>query len=199
MQNLKFKKAFSIIELIFVIVIIGVLSSIAIPKFRDVSSNAKISAEMAIASSVLSALEIINGEWSINEGDFKWGVNNQYTQNDLNIHGYPSELNSSIFDVLGKVVQGANGFKWHSSGDDTKISIFTGPASDPIDGVSPSEEKSNKPDKNDFWIFVHGINLDENCTISGTDINIKTLYEGNFALIDVDGTNPMIYGSILCN
>jgi len=43
-------KAFTLIELIFVIVIIGILSVVAIPKFRHLTAHAKTSAELATMS-----------------------------------------------------------------------------------------------------------------------------------------------------
>ncbi|RUM64395.1 MAG: prepilin-type cleavage/methylation domain-containing protein, partial [Sulfurimonas sp.] len=45
-------RAFTLIELIFAIVIIGVLTSVAIPKFSGLNDNAKISAELSTAASV---------------------------------------------------------------------------------------------------------------------------------------------------
>jgi len=190
MKNQNIKKAFTMIELIFAIVIIGILSSVAIPKFRGMTSNAKISAEMAVASSVKTALESINGEWSINESSFKWGVNHQYTQDDLDSNGYPHDLNSTA--VLGKVVKNANSFIWHSSGSDNNLSIYTGPASNPDTGVGSSKDTANKPDSNDFWAYTHDMN--GSCTIGS-----KTLYDGDFTLIDINGSNSTTYSDIKCN
>lgn len=64
---------FTLVELIFIIVIIGVLSAVAIPKFKSLTDNAKISSELATASSVQSALDAVHGEWITNTCDFNWG------------------------------------------------------------------------------------------------------------------------------
>jgi len=50
----KTQKAFTMVELIFVIVIVGILSAIAVPKFQGVSEEAQISK----ASSVLAAVRM---------------------------------------------------------------------------------------------------------------------------------------------
>ena len=51
-------KAFTLIELVIVIAIIGILSSLAIPKFLDMSAAAKIAATKAGLGSVRAALAI---------------------------------------------------------------------------------------------------------------------------------------------
>ena len=55
-MNLKTQNAFTMLELIFVIVIIGILSAVAIPKFAVNRDDAVISKAKATVSSVRSAL-----------------------------------------------------------------------------------------------------------------------------------------------
>lgn len=183
-------KAFTMVELIFVIVIIGVLATTALPKFRGLTSGAKISAEIATMSSVVTALEAINGEWSINEGTFKWGIGGN-DSSLLNANGYPEDLNSSS-STFGRIIKD-NSNEYTRQYKTATFSIYTGPASNPNDGVSSSDEKANKPDRNDFWIY--GFNVPSNgCSISG-----KTIYPGDFILIDITGTGTTNYSSIACN
>lgn len=175
----KFNKAFTMIELIFVIVIIGVLSSFALPKFRGLTSGAKISAEIATMSAVVTALESVNGEWSINEGSFKWGISKTKTDTDLSESGYPKDLNRSS-QTFGEIIK-INSKDYTTKYSDSNITIFTGPASNSTDGVSSSDEKPNKPDKNDFWVY--GFNIQGTFTCKG-----KEIYSGDFVLIDVSGS-----------
>ncbi len=81
------KKAFTLIELIFVIVVIGILAAVAVPKFAGLNDSSKVAAELATASSVQTALDACNGEWTINEGSFVCG--GSVNSADLNTHGYP--------------------------------------------------------------------------------------------------------------
>jgi len=180
--------AFTMVEFIFVIVIIGILASVAIPKLSGVTDGAKKSAEIATISAVATAIETANGEWSINEGDFSWGNHQKSSINPLNIHGYPDNL-SANGDVFGAIIKGKN-TKFLRVYNDVNISIFTGPASNQQNGVKFTDESSynndipNKPDKNDFWVYAFNA---EDCNITCTNCTSKKLYYGDFVLIDVTG------------
>jgi len=193
------KKAFTLIELIFVIVIIGVLSSFALPKFRGMSSNAKISAEIATMSSVVTALEAVNGEWSINEGAFTWGTTNTRTNANLSNSGYPNNLDSAT-QPLGEIIRINSRDYTNQFTSPNGFSIYTGPASNPTDGVSSANERENRPDRNDYWIYAF------NTPTAGCNVNTgtptaraKTIFPGDFVLIDVSGVNPTVYRNITCN
>ena len=51
-------KGFTLIELIIVMVIMGVLASVAVPRYLDSIANAEESAENAVISSILSLIHI---------------------------------------------------------------------------------------------------------------------------------------------
>jgi prepilin-type N-terminal cleavage/methylation domain-containing protein len=110
------KKAFTLIELIFAIVIIGVLASVAVPQFSGLSQNSKIASEDSTAASVQVAIDACHGEWIINEGSFTCGANIASTS--LNSNGYPTSLGTNFDQILKKPASG-----WTTSG-----STYTGPA-----------------------------------------------------------------------
>ncbi len=198
------KSAFTMVELIFVIVIIGILASVAIPKLSGVTDGAKKSAEIATISAVTTAIDTANGEWSINEGDFIWGNHQKNSINPLNSQGYPDDL-SKDNQVFGAIIKGKNS-KFIKQADldtaDYNATIFTGPASNPQNGIKFTNESGyngdipNKPDKNDLWMYVSFINPNRTCTYNGNDV-----FSGDLFLIDINGTATTNYNNITltCN
>lgn len=191
------RSAFTMVELIFVIVIIGVLAAIGIPKLSGVSDGAKKTAEIATISAVSTAIESAHGEWSINEGAFKWG--NNRNSSELNTtNGYPRILSDDNNNPFKYITKGdSKDFKKQTC-NDVRISIFTGPASNPTIGVKVDTKAVNndiagKPDKNDYWVYVHSIATDANCTIGG-----KVLYVGDMVLIDVNNSATTNYSVLTC-
>ncbi len=187
------------VELIFVIVIIGVLASMAIPKLSNVTDGAKKSAEIATISALSTAIETANGEWSINEGDFTWGIGKN-PSSELEPNGYPSKLekNGKIF---GKILKDSGNFKRIISNLDTNLSIFTGPASNPKNGVkldtnAPNSDIVDRPDKNDFWVYSYGKN---DCNLTCNHCVSKTIYYGDLVLIDVIGQISTDFSTLTCN
>jgi len=192
------RNAFTMIELISVIVIIGILSTMAIPKFTGVKDQAKKATELATASAIGVALESIHSTWSISDGDFDWnndGVEDDI-DNNLSASGYPLDL-SRNGDDLGALIKssGKSGFEEQTLGaftlSDTAKTIFkiyTAKASDPASGVkfSSSVDIEGKPDKNDFWLYMTDTNSSNKCYVKGTNITTKQIISGDFMLIDVN-------------
>jgi len=69
MQTIKFKKAFTMIELLFVIVVIGILAGVAIPRLAATRDDAEITKGATILSSIRNALSI-ERQKRILRGDF---------------------------------------------------------------------------------------------------------------------------------
>jgi len=145
---------FTLVELIFVIVIIGVLSAVAIPKFASLTDNAKISSELATASSVQSALDAAHGEWITNScPDFTWG-NGQNTA--LNANGYPSNplgVSTDVFNLIFKTKT----TDWNTltcpAPTDANQTCYTGPATRTDGKGAKDRNLPNKPEGNDYWDY----------------------------------------------
>ena len=150
------KRAFTLIELIFVIVIIGVLSAVAIPKFSHLSSNSKVAAELATASTIQSAVDDAHSEWVISEGSFKWGsqttdCSKSPTNFDC-VNGYPKKLGDCepAFNWALKSSSTVDP-KWTCIDNGDGTFKYEGPASQDSSGVDNSSE--GKPDKSKHWDY----------------------------------------------
>lgn len=144
------RTGFTLVELIFVIVIIGVLASVAIPHFANLTDNSKISSELSTASSVQSALDAVHGEWVTNTCSFEWG--NAQRSDDpapggLNASGYPTSLdNGSV--VFGRLFKTKTpGWTSYACGTNT---CYKGPATN---GGAKDRNLPDKPEGNDYWEY----------------------------------------------
>jgi len=109
------KNAFTVIELIFVIVIIGILSAIAIPKFSKTSELAYESRAESTVAALRSAIaterqkRILRGDTTSAittteaENLLGYGLDNSWTKTDDNTLTYtvPSGTATCTFDIEG--------------------------------------------------------------------------------------------------
>jgi len=143
----KTKNAFTLLELIFVIVIIGVLAAVAVPKFKNLTANSKISAELATAASAQAAIDACHGEWIVNEGAFTCGAS--ISNSDLSSDGYPQAKVSVFGDYLQKILKkGSPGWVCE---DESGYLQCEGPASKSGSGVKTC--KDDKPCETTCWKY----------------------------------------------
>ena len=135
--------AFSLVELMMVVVIIGILSIVIVPRFSKMSDSAKISDELSTAYSIQTVIETANGEWLVNESSFKWGVNRP--SSELNINGFPNTLGDGT--GVEYIIKDADRF--------SRVKI-EGNSNLCFKGVASSEvtlQISGKPDTGDYWEY----------------------------------------------
>ena len=164
------KKAFTLIELIFVIVIIGVLSAVAIPKFAHLSSNSKVAAELATASTIQSAIDDAHSEWVISEGSFNWGSQTtdcSSSSSNFNCSdGYPQQLGDDCSHVFNRILKSSATVDAKWTCVDNNTSKLRGPASKSDSGVNATDG-DGKPGSGDCWKYsdTNGtFTLDEGCS-----------------------------------
>ena len=78
---MKKRRGFTLIELVIVVAILGVLSSIALVKFGDVEKNSKINADYVTANNIATAAKLaINSDVSEDEISIDYLVENNYLE-----------------------------------------------------------------------------------------------------------------------
>lgn len=75
MQHMKNKNGFTIIELIMVIIIIGVLAAVAIPRFQDIVIESEVAVEQRVINTIYNGLETYAREKYIDNGVRSWPEN----------------------------------------------------------------------------------------------------------------------------
>ena len=98
MKNTNKKNGFTLIELIIVMVILGIMAAVAVPRYLDSISNAEESAENAIISSIKSGLKQYANNKLYSEGRAIWPTNPFDALSELPT-GYNSNDNGNESDI----------------------------------------------------------------------------------------------------
>jgi len=85
MKLMKKSSGFTLIELIMIIVIIGILAAIAVPKYVNLASDAELASKKAFTGSIQSAASICLADYAINTNASISSIN------ATTVYGYLSE------------------------------------------------------------------------------------------------------------
>jgi prepilin-type N-terminal cleavage/methylation domain-containing protein len=195
------RSGFTMVELIFVIIIIGILSVAAIPKFGDIKDRAKINSEYSSLSGIQSAITAKIEFTMEDTGNIQVDWHNYTAETDAATTYKNINDNKKVLKSIIKKGDDLHIVSYFDTGTDTTIKgtaiadgetngyddilVLKGAASNSQTGVTKATDIEGKPDKNDFWIF-NGSSQTINVYHFNKSVKTTVIESGTLALIDND-------------
>jgi prepilin-type N-terminal cleavage/methylation domain-containing protein len=114
---MKGQKGFTLIELVMVIVILGILAAVAVPKFQDISTNAKRAAEFGVAGGVSAGVQSLYAANLLGTAPSITGGFDATSKFPAKLDGAAAGLASPASQLFGNVLQTPISRDWYKSSD----------------------------------------------------------------------------------
>ncbi len=119
MRNIKKSKGFTLIELVVVIVILGILSAVALPKFVNFTSEAIITSSESLRGSIDTAAQLTYLKAIINNQHEEAASTIEINGETIDIvYGYPAGTTNGIVKLMAidfdDFANGDTSGEWHS-------------------------------------------------------------------------------------
>ncbi len=72
LQALRNQSGFTLIELVIIIVVLGIIAAVAIPKYQDISGEAKVAATKGALGNLRSGISIYYANTAVKSGTAEW-------------------------------------------------------------------------------------------------------------------------------
>ena len=125
----KLRTAFTLIEILIVVIILGILAAIVVPQFSTATSDARAGNLKAQLSSIQNQIELFaaqrNGAYPVLNGDWDDLTTNNYLKEIPKNPAWPTQATqSSVVERNTAGVRGDTGAAWVFNTDPTELQIY---------------------------------------------------------------------------
>ena len=101
------QRGFTLVELVIIIVVLGILAAVAIPKYQDLSTEAKEASCRSSLGGLPSGITIFYANAAVTTGTATWPTLVELRGSDVMAHGIPRNPYATISDSADDIFDGS--------------------------------------------------------------------------------------------